>query len=101
MGSLLKGEVEYESAEVEGGGFVGTVTLKAYDPNTGYQGHPGANKKLAEDNAAEAALSALADVIAPLQEEHLAKKKAKNQESLAALKQRQQEKKQQGQGQGL
>lgn len=83
--SLEKGEVVYEVTEAEGQ-YTATVTLQGYDPGTGYQGLPASNKKLAESQAAEAALAALADQLAPVEAAHREKKKAKNQESLAKLK---------------
>lgn len=90
--SLTKGDVTYE-VEEKNGKYVATVTLVASDPNTGYQGLPGASKSDAENKAAEAALNELEAVVKPLREAHQAKKKAKNQANLEALKKRQEEKK--------
>merc|ERR1712196_713405 len=77
-----KGALVYETAQAEDGSFVSTVTLQAYDPSVGYQGVGAANKKIAENNAAEAALDALKDTLAPLEEEHRNRKAAKRKESL-------------------
>jgi len=66
-GECAKGDIVYECAEDEGGGFVATVTLAAYDPTVGYQGMPAPNKKTAEMNAAEAALVALEEQLGPLE----------------------------------
>lgn len=88
---LEKGEIVYETVPAEGepeGTFVGTVTLVGYDSTTGYQGFPTFGKKNAETAAAEAALVALADQIAPLEEERKAAKKAKAKEALAEFKTR-------------
>lgn len=86
---LEKGEIVYETVPVDGeveGTFVGTVTLVGFDSTTGYQGFPTFGKKNAETAAAEAALVALEDQIAPLEEERKAAKKAKSKESLLEFK---------------
>jgi len=83
--TLEKGEVTYECTE-EQGQYVATVTLQGYDPGVGYQGLPAANKKLAESAAAEAALAALADQLAPVEEAHREKKAKLNKEKLEKLK---------------
>lgn len=94
--SSEKGDVVYETVPDESGEpgmFVGTVTLVGYDSSVGYQGFPALSKKAAETSAAEAALSALQSKIAPLEEAHQENKRAKKKESLAAFKQKQDEKK--------
>jgi len=83
--TLVKGDIVYECVEVDGG-FVANVTLVPVDAS--YEGLPGASKKLAEQNAAEVALEALQDRVAPLEEEHLAKKAKLKKESFEKFKQR-------------
>lgn len=91
VGTMNKGDIVYETVQ-EGSQFTATVVLQAHDPSTGYQGLPADSKKAAENAAAEAALSALADQIAQAEEIHAAKKKKKSQENLAAFKAKKAEK---------
>lgn len=86
--SMKKGDIVYECAAVEGSPseFVGTVTLSGYDNTVGYQGLPSTDKKMAETNAATAALEALAEKLAPLEEAHKEKKAAKKAEDLEKWK---------------
>lgn len=77
-GNLPKGDIVYECTEGDAKGqYTATVTLTSHDPSTGYQGLPGKSKKEAENQAAEAALAALADTIKEAEAEHKAKKKLK------------------------
>lgn len=91
--ALDKGALTYEVVEAQGGQFVATVTLDAYDPSVGYQGLPAPNKKLAESLAAEAALNSLAGPIGDAEAAHLAKKAKLNRERLSILKDKMQQKK--------
>lgn len=84
---LQKGDIIYDMTSPEGGsGFVAALRLPNHDPDTTYEGQLSSSKQDAERSAAEAGLAALAEVLTPLEEEHRAKKAAKNRESLEALK---------------
>jgi len=69
-----KGDIVYETQGDEGGPYVATVCAPGYDADQQWQGAPAADPKQAERNAAEAALAALEEVVAPLAAEKEAKK---------------------------
>jgi len=89
--NATKEDVGYETVQLEDGNYVSTLSLPGYDAGCVYQGAPGQNKKDAEQNAAEVANQQLQEVVAPLEEEHKAKKARINREKLDSLKKRKQE----------
>lgn len=68
------------------GGYQATLTIP--ERGIAFVGELQPTKKLAEASAAQQALDAMATEIAAAEESHQAAKKAKNQASLAALKER-------------
>jgi len=86
--NAMKDDVAYETSQLEDGTYVSTCSLPSYDASCVYQGEPAISKKEAEKNAAEVTILELQDVVAPLEEEHKAKKQRRNREQLDALKQR-------------
>jgi len=78
-----KADTEWQVEEAEGM-YIGSVTLT--EMSRTFTGEPVALKKEAENAAADAALEALADQIATLEEEHKAKKAKKHAENLESLK---------------
>merc|ERR1712224_902073 len=85
--ALQKGDLTWELQDFEEGGkktYQATVTIS--EGSRQYNGEVCQSKKAAEDSAAAIAYDNMADVLAPLEEEHKEKKRKKNEESLAALK---------------
>jgi len=86
--NATKEDLVYETSQLEDGTHVSTCSLPTYDAACIYQGEPAISKKEAEKNAAEVTLLELQDIVAPLEEEHKAKKQRLNRERLDALKQK-------------
>jgi len=88
----VKGDIVFVTTAHEDGSFTSTVALPKYDADGAWEGAPAENKKLAEHNAAHAACIALADIVAPLEQEQAAKKARKSKESLERMKETQEAK---------
>jgi len=85
--TLTKQDIIYAITENEGPPktFMSTCTITDYEGGKCFSGEWCDNKTKAENSAAEAAYNAMSDMRSALEEEHAAKKKAKNTIQLAAL----------------
>merc|ERR1711957_169026 len=88
----VKGDIVFVTTAHEDGSFTSTVALPKYDADGAWEGAPAENKKLAEHNAAHAACIALAEIVAPLEQEQAARKARKSKESLERMKETQEAK---------
>eukprot|EP00930_Biecheleria_cincta_P032409 TRINITY_DN224_c0_g1_i2.p1 TRINITY_DN224_c0_g1~~TRINITY_DN224_c0_g1_i2.p1 ORF type:complete len:344 (-),score=85.16 TRINITY_DN224_c0_g1_i2:175-1119(-) len=84
---ITKEDIIYATTENEGPPktFMATVTIMEYEGGKSFSGEWCDSKMNAENSAATAAYNAMSDMLGALEEEHAAKKKAKNQKELAAL----------------
>lgn len=83
-----KDDVQYTITEIEGPPkmYQATCVIAEYESGKEIKGEAGKSKSEAEANAAKAAYDEIESTVAPMIEEHNAKKKLKKQESLAELK---------------
>merc|ERR1712187_854057 len=90
---LQKNDISFVTEEAPEGGFRSRCTFSCLPELGSYEGETQPSKKLAENSAAEVAVAALEPQFAPLQEEHMARKKQKNAENLAKMKEKEAAKK--------
>lgn len=89
--NATKEDVSYTVTAQEGSKpplFMATVTIPEYEGGKSFSGEWCEGKQKAEHSAAQAALTAMADIFGALEEEQAAKKKAKNKKELEELKAR-------------
>jgi hypothetical protein len=89
-GTLEKGEIEYKLSPVQGENgetlYVGSVLVKPHSEDMWFEGVPHADKKQAENNAAEAALAELGDMIEEKEAERKEIRRQKEEARLALRK---------------